>query len=220
MFSEIDKTIFPDSCEVLEIVPQQHYVFPIYKNGSSSLHESMPEQGWRSILNNDIGTITTPITVYLRPPKERFISGVNTFIQILYRDHKNLDLDTILFFVKNYFFLNRHYCPQFFWLINLSKHINTDTPMMFLPMEDISKITNRVSRAGIVPADEKLLDKMKDFNWSALELYFYLDQLLLDRMGKSFTYSELIDDIRINHREVYDLVFLNTLALTNALSKT
>ena len=218
MFSEIDKTIFPDSCEVLEIVPSQLFVYPIFKNGSSSLNESAPKLGWNTIKDSDISKIQTPITVFLRDPKERFISGVNTFLQHCHRDYKDLDTRTILFFVEKYLFLNRHYAPQFFWLINLARY--SQAPLKFQHMNDISQLTSYVTRANVTPSTEEFLENIKNFPWNQLELYFLLDQLLIDRIGTQTTFVDLLNNIKNTHHELYELIFEKTHRIFDVLPKT
>jgi hypothetical protein len=218
MFSEIDKTIFPNNCEVLEIIPSQLYVYPIFKNGSSSLVESIPDFDWKIINQDNIHLIQHPITVFLRDPKERFISGVNTFLQHCHRDYQNLDTRTILFFVEKYLFLNRHYAPQFFWLMNLARY--TSMPLNFCDITDISKLTPVHSRAEIKPPTQEFLTNIKDFPWKKLEVYFLLDQLLIERIGQQLTFLELVDDIKQTHNYLYKLVFDHTHSIFNVLPKT
>jgi hypothetical protein len=218
MFTEIDNIIFPDSCEVLEIVPSQLFVYPIFKNGSSSLNESAPKFGWNTIKESDISNIQTPITVFLRDPKERFISGVNTFLQHCHRDYKDLDTKTILFFVEKYLFLNRHYAPQFFWLINLARY--SQAPLKFQHMNDISHLTSYIPRSSINPPTEKFLESIQNFPWSQLELYFFLDQLLIERVGTQTTFVDLVNDIKNSHYNLYNLIFERTYKIINALPKT
>jgi hypothetical protein len=218
MFSEIDKTIFPENCEVLEIVPSQFYVYPIFKNASSSLRLEQPQQGWKSIYNNDIKYINCPITIFVRDPKERFISGVNTFVQHCI-EQEHLDIDTVLYFVKNFLFLNRHYVPQFHWLINLSRYIDKKSTLLIQSVDEVKNLTKFKSRAGIKPASSEFLDKIQDFPWNRLELYFMLDQLLIDCIGKEITIDNLIDDIRKNHLELYNLIFQQNYNILNVLPK-
>jgi hypothetical protein len=218
MFSEIDNTIFPDSCEVLELVPSQLFVYPIFKNGSSSLTESAPVFGWKTINKSSISQIRSPITVFLRDPKERFISGVNTFLQHCHRDYKDLDSRTILFFVEKYLFLNRHYAPQFFWLINLARY--SRAPLKFQHMNDISQLTSHVTRAGVNPPTEEFLESIHNFPWSQLELYFFLDQLLIERIGTQTTFVDLVNDIKNTHHDLYELIFEKTYRIFDALPKT
>jgi hypothetical protein len=218
MFSEIDKTIFPDSCEVLEIIPSQLVVYPIFKNGSTSLTKSSTRLGWKTIRESDISQIQTPITVFLRDPKERFISGVNTFLQHCHRDYKDLDTRTILFFVEKYLFLNRHYAPQFFWLINLARY--SQAPLKFQHMNDIDQLTSYVTRAGVTPPTEEFLESIQNFPWSQLELYFFLDQLLIERIGTQTTFVDLVNDIKTTHYNLYELIFERTYRIFDVLPKT
>lgn len=218
MFDEIVKTIYPDRCEVLEIVPSHHYVYPIFKNGSSSLHKEQQLQNWSSIFDRDIGLIDVPITVFLRDPKDRFISGVNTFVQQTIRDDPTLDRKTILFFVQKYLFLNRHYVPQFFWLFNLSRF--TNQPLIFKDMSEVSNLTTYNRRAGIIPPDEHFLADVADFPWDALELYFFLDRLLISRIGQTITFSEILSDFKQRFADQYTTVFQRTFALIDGMPKT
>ena len=110
MLSYLDPIIFPDDCEVLEL-SDNRYIYPIYKNGSSSLHQ----MNLRRV--NSFDNIAV-IDVLIREPKQRFLSGVSTYLNNL---DDSLDKDTALYFVKNYLFLNRHFCPQFYWLVNLRR---------------------------------------------------------------------------------------------------
>jgi hypothetical protein len=223
MFNEIDKTIFPERCEVIYLDSSQQYVFPIMKNGSSSFFVQIQKgyrTDWEIITDNDITQIRQPITVFLRPPKERFISGVNTYLQHLDRDYPGLDHKTVLWFVDNYLFLNRHYCPQFFWLVNLNRYLHPTTQLRLCSMSDIDELANMNYRAEVEPPSSEFLESIKDFNWNKLDLYFYLDQVLIDHIGQTVTFSELIKNLRIKHSNLYDLIFKKTQHIIDALPKT
>lgn len=207
MFSEIDKTIFPNSCEVLEIVPSQHYVFPIFKCGKSSLYDSIPSKNWQVIVDHSIGQIHTPVTVFLRNPKKRFISGVNTYLQHIKQDFPDLDQKTVLWFVDNYLFLNRHYAPQFFWILNLSRYLKHDVKLQLRDYRDISALTDIHSKAGISDPSAEFLTNIENFDWKRLEMYFYLDQILTDRIGHDLSIRELIEIVQCQYQEVYNTVF-------------
>ena len=57
MLSPLDRIIFPDRCEVIEVIPSQRYVYPIFKNGRSSLSEAADKNNWRIRINNQIKKI-------------------------------------------------------------------------------------------------------------------------------------------------------------------
>ena len=87
-------------------------------------------------------------------------------------------------------------------------------------MDAINELTLINSRAGIVPPTEQFLDSIKDFPWDSLELYFFLDQMLIDCIGKQTTLIEIVDNIKNNHSELYDLIFQRTYNILNVLPKT
>lgn len=215
MFSDLDNIIFPDSCEVIQ-VPSQHFLYPIYKNGSTSLRTDQETCQWPTYRNSQIAEITDPIIVFIRDPKDRFISGVNTFLQHCHRDRPDLDQQTILWFVQNFLFLNRHYAPQFYWLINLARFSNNK--LVFKGVESVSEYTNLYDRGIIKPPTVEFLKDIEQFPWSKLELYFFLDQLLYDRIGTTATFKEIVEDIKLNRTELYDLIFKRTVETVNALS--
>lgn len=220
MFSELDNIIFPDGCEVIEIVPSQHYVFPIFKCGRSSLTESMDNKGWTFVAEKNISKIKQPITVFLRDPRDRFFSGINTFIQHLQNHDPSLDRKNILYFANRYLFLNRHYAPQFFWLLNLARFIGEDAKIKLCHMTDISKLTDVHSDAGIIPMNAQDKIEMENLDWAKLELFVYLDQILIDHIGQTMSIKEILQHVKQNHSELYKLIFQKTLDLVNVLPKT
>jgi hypothetical protein len=216
VFSELDNIIFPDGCEVIQVT-SQHFLFPIFKCGRSSLTESMQDKGWTFVPESEIKHILDPITVFLRDPRDRFISGVNTFVQHLQGDE--LDTHSVLYFVNRYLFLNRHYAPQFFWLINLLRYAGPNVRVTLKPMSDISLLTHRHSHADVEPITAELLAKIQSFDWSKLELYFYLDQILLDHVNQTVKITDLLEHIKTHHSELYDLTFKRTQDIVNVLPK-
>lgn len=216
MFSEVDSIIFPDSCEVIQVASQQ-FVYPIFKCGRSSLMMSMESKGWSYVPEQDISKITTPIKIFLRNPRGRFLSGVNTYLQHLENEGNGLDQYTVLYFVNRYLFLNRHYAPQFFWLLNLARFSSPDTLVTFSSMTEIGQLTDIHSRAKIVPITNDLKEKINSFDWSALELYHALDQILINHIGNTVTIPEILTHVQDKHPELYDLIFKKTLNITNVL---
>lgn len=178
----------------------------------------MDIKGWTFVPDSQIKGIKDPITVFLRDPRDRFVSGVNTFVQHL--GGEDLDTHTVLYFVNRYLFLNRHYAPQFFWMLNLYRHVGPDTRVTFLPMSAISELTDRHSHADVEPITPELQDRLQGFNWSKLELYFYLDQILLDHVNQTVRVADLLMHIRQDHAELYDLIFKRTQDMVDVLPKT
>lgn len=203
MLTSLDAELFPDSCEVVEIPPHNQWVYLIYKNGNSGLRLLAQQHDWTIYSNNEIFLLDT-IDVYVRDARQRYISGVNTYLQFLKQAQPSLDQNTVLWFVKQYSFLNRHYLPQFHWLANLARFTNPECVFRIRHFDSIDMISNIKSRAGIVPPDPDLSNKiMQD---SKLELWFYLDQILTDLAGQNITWWQLIDHYKTNHGHAYGLV--------------
>jgi hypothetical protein len=210
MFSSIDVIVFPNSCEVIQIASQQ-FVYPIMKNGSSNFYRHIAagnKNNWKILKNEEITKIDSPLITFIRDPRQRFISGVHTFFYHCKRDNPglNLDANTILWFVNNYLFLDRHYAPQFYWLINLSRYCNDNTLFDLRPMTDLSYIVSTHDDADVPPMTEEFVQKLNNFNWEKLELYFYLDQILFDSIGQNVTYRQLLDKVK-KCNDLYKLIF-------------
>lgn len=182
------------------------------------MHQSMQAMEWQFMNLDDIKQIRDPITVFLRNPKQRFFSGVNTYLQHLTAQGLNLNLETVLYYINQHLFLNRHYAPQFFWLLNLARFVGSDARVSLCSVEQISQLTTRHSRAEVEPLTPQLQQQIEKFDWSKLELYFYLDQILVDQIGQTVKISDLIRNVRNNHKELYELVFQKTLDISNVLS--
>jgi hypothetical protein len=194
VLSRIDEIIFPNRCEVIEIPALQRFVYPIYKNGSSSLIEYARQQGYKTFFNEQIKRISI-IDVIFRDPISRFLSGVNTYVYNTKQANPQLDVDTIIYFAENYLFLNRHYAPQLSWIINLSKYTNT---MAVLQLHDMS-ILNKFTPLSIKPNEtdmlsEEVISRLK--NNIHNEMYQRLDYLLLELVGKEVTVNEILAHLK------------------------
>jgi len=105
-------------------------------------------------------------------------------------------------------------------LLNLLKHSRPDICVTLKPMSDISQLTHRNSHANIEPITSELLTQIQSFDWSKLELYFYLDQILLDHMNQTVKITDLLTHIKIDHTELYNLIFKRAQDIVYALPKT
>jgi len=202
MLSQLDNIIFPDRCDVLEIVPSQRYVYPIYKNGSSSLYKS----GFRLVDHDELSNIPV-VDIYVRNPYDRFVTGVNTFLQ----HNAKLDQSTVLHFVNNYLFLNRHFCPQFHWLVNLQRF--TDAKIRINPISALSDIT----ALRINQSEDPLLDEY--LSRDKLHFYLSIDKVLTeDLLGKTVPFKLIVQTIKHRYPEVYKEVIQRSKDLCNVLA--
>lgn len=196
MLSQLDNIIFPDRCEVLEVAPQR-FVYPIYKNGSSSLYMS----GFRLLEHNELVDIPV-IDVYVRNPYDRFITGVNTFL----KHHKELDQATVLYFVKHYLFLNRHFCPQFYWLVNLQRFTNAKIRINHI--NSLSDITTLKDNSN----EDPLLDEY--LSYEKIHFYLSVDKVLTeDLLGQTVTFADIVKRIHTFYPEVYEEIIQRSINL-------
>lgn len=121
MFTRLDDMMYPNKVEVIYFEDHSKYIYPIFKNGSSAIQQTKENNGYKSLINEQIKKLTD-IDVFLRNPKERYTSGFQTYI------HNNPDLDyqTIFHLGQQGYILDRHYLPQVNWLLNLMRYMNPD----------------------------------------------------------------------------------------------
>jgi hypothetical protein len=213
MLSHLDSIIFPDRCEVIEIIPSQRYVYPMFKNGRSSLYHYANKYKLQILLNEQIKKISS-IDIILRNPQERLISGINTFVQMTMRDHPDLDSKTILWFAQNYLFLNRHYAPQFLWLVNLARYLGPNTKLNFLSMDQLTNITQVNRKPGeVLPVTEQLVNQL--INMPNNEMYHRIDQILVNCIGQSIQFDQLIQHIQQQDSTAYDQVVARSQRILN-----
>ena len=114
MFKEWIKLTTAD-CEVIKFSKKLN-IFPIFKNGRSSLVMYAEYNALPIIKNREISGLKN-ITVYIRDPIERFISGVHTFFYLNRLKTNNENLKKI----DNFKVVDRHFIPQSMWLLHLYK---------------------------------------------------------------------------------------------------
>lgn len=204
MLSHLDRTLYPDRCEVLEIVPSQRYVYVIFKNGHSSFLYYKTKNNCRVFINQQIKKINA-IDVIVRDPQERLISGINTYIQHTLRDHPKLDRNTVEWFAQNHLYLDRHYQSQFAWLLNLARYQNEDAKLNFRPMSDIGTITAvDLQPEGIAKVSDQLFDQIGQIKNN--EMYQRIDTVVFDLIGQSLTFKELLQQIKKSDPDAYEYV--------------
>lgn len=219
MLSNIDIILFPERCEIIHLGDSQRCVYPIMKNGSSSFYMQIQygmKPDWQILTQHDKDKITFPLITFIRNPRARFISGVNTYLQHLQRDYPHLDYKTILWFVDHYLFLNQHYCPQFFWLVNLARYFGKDVALDLRSMDDIQALAAINDDALVKPPTREFLNDIKEFDWKKLEVYFFLDQILVDLIGQTVTFEDILCKVK-QQPILNELVLTPTFNLTDVL---
>lgn len=215
MFSQIDNIVFADRCEVYQIGDSQRFVYPIFKNGYSSIERTRNIQGWRTLINQQISRCGE-IEVVLREPVSRFASGVNTYLQKVQQENLDLDPSTVRWFVANHLFLNRHYAPQFSWMCNLARFLDPNTKIKYLDMSAIHTMTDLHRKPpGVEPITEEIS------RWAGTipntEMYIRLDRALVQCVGEYLTWSETKLRIQEFDRDAYQYVTKLTKQISNVL---
>jgi hypothetical protein len=191
MLSRIDDIIYPNRCEVIEIEASQRYVYPIYKNGSTSITEYAEQQGYRRLINEQIQKVSI-IDIILRDPLARFVSGINTFVYNTKQENPHLDVDTIIYFAENYLFLNRHYAPQLSWLININRYMDPKAKFKLHDMSALPKFTPLdVKTVEDNLLNTKTIERLKTNIHN--EMYIRLDSLLLQLVGTEMTFVDVME---------------------------
>jgi hypothetical protein len=200
MLSQLDNIIFPDRCEVLEVAPQR-YVYPIFKNGYSSLTNS----GFRVLEMTELSQLDT-VEIFVREPIERFFSGLSSWID----NNQNFDKDTLVAIAGTHLFFNRHYAPQFHWLVNLRRF--TTAKIKINPVEDLSTVTN----LHLNENKNKVRYNINQF--SKVAFYMQLDKILTETfIGQTVEFPEIVQAVKENHPDVYQEVIQRSIDICSVL---
>jgi hypothetical protein len=200
MRTALDTELFPELCEVVEIPLHNQWVYLIQKNGSSSLRIQQSRDDLAVFTNNEISALDY-VDVYIRDPRARYVSGVNTYLQHLQRDHPELDYLTAFWFARRYKFLNTHYLPQFYWLANLSKHLRNDTKIRLRNFNDFGTIAD-IDFDAFITAPSKEFEEALFKDDTNIELWLFLDQILLDLSGQEMSWSQLLNYYQYKHPDI------------------
>ena len=118
MFKNLTDILTSD-CEVIKFSDEQFF-YPIFKNGRSSLTIYAGRNNLPLLKNKEISNLKK-ITVFLRSPEERFVSGVYTFF---YLTNKRYIDENTLKKIESFDIVDRHFIPQYLWLLHLHKYFN------------------------------------------------------------------------------------------------
>lgn len=200
MYSQIDRILFPNWCEVYQTASHQ-YVYPIFKNASSLLKKKQKQYNWKILVNEQLKKIES-IDVYLRDPFERYVSGVNSYIHWQTQDDSTINDQTLLKYIDRFPFIDRHFCPQYYWLCNLARY--TDATINIRSLQDINKLTDG---EFMRPHDSRgrLISEMEHMRDSK---FLKLDRIIIDTfMNRKTTIQEINKNFKQNHEELYKDIF-------------
>ena len=201
MRTALDTELFPTLCEVVEMPLHNQWVYLIQKNGSSSLRIQQSRDNLAVFTNDEISALDY-VDVYVRNPRARYVSGINTYLQHLQRDHPELDYSTAFWFAQRYKFLNTHYLPQFYWIANVSRYLRKDTKIRLRNFKEFGQITDLNLKPKAVTSPTKQFVEMLFKDDHNIEFWLYLDQILLNLAGQEMTWTELLQYYITNHPDI------------------
>jgi len=193
MFKNLTDILTTD-CEVIKF-NKEEFFYPIYKNGSSSLKTYAERQNLPLLKNKEISNLKK-ITVFLRSPKERFVSGVYTFFHLTNTQFVD---EKILKKIENLKIINRHFVPQYLWLLHLQKYFNGIIELKsvkelykLIPNRDGPWTNNSIVWREITPEDK---NKILSIDY---EKYVEVDEKIIKKyMNRSVELKILIKEFKI-----------------------
>lgn len=166
MLTHWNKTLNTD-CKVIEI--KNHCVYPIYRNGSSSLYKVAET----TFTNNQISKCKL-IHILLRDPEYRFTSGLNEYCR-----QNNLNVKQGYELVANGELIDRHFVPQWLWLLHLYKYYKGN--VLLLPFENIKSY-----------CDIHIHPTQKNESIPLLNNFIDIDKQLMKHIGEEISLEILI----------------------------
>lgn len=180
-----------DPCRVFEVKKDLH-VYPIFKNGRSSVKIYAKANNCATYTDHQLSRLDL-ITVYLRTPRQRFASGVNTYLYLESDSHLDVKL---LDSIERGDTVNKHFVPQYVWLLQLYKHYKGAVNLKpvghlydLIPNRDGPWTDN--SRPW-TPLTKHRRDQILSID---IDPYVRQDELLIDKyMGKTVDLDSIITD--------------------------
>jgi len=166
------------------------FIFPIFKNGKSSIEYYAKENNCEWLFDGQCKRAAS-ITVFLRNPTERFISGVHSFVEFERRKNKKVDYDTMLYAIENLGVVNEHFLPQYFWLENLSKHFRGE--LVIKRVEDLYTFIPYRYAPAIPKITEEQKNKISKIQYRDLK---YDNFLFASYIGLKIPLNELLKKVK------------------------
>jgi len=92
MLTRLDDILYPNKVEVIDFSSIGKFFYPVFKCGNSTLRYAAEDQKFRTLVNEQIRKLDL-IDVFVRDPRERYRSAVQTYMY--YMEKENVDFDTV-----------------------------------------------------------------------------------------------------------------------------
>lgn len=168
---------------------KQKHIYPIFKNGNSSVVAYARDNQVKPLLGQQTRKVDC-ITVYLREPEQRFISGVHSFIEFE-RRKTHIDYGTVLHLIDGHGLSNEHFEPQYFWIKRLAAVFQGE--LQILPVSELLDLIDyreRPAVPAITAEQRRMIDQIQPDHKA--------DRELLQWSGHKtpiHTITERIDDV-------------------------
>jgi hypothetical protein len=177
-------------CEVIQFKNHQ-IIYPIFKNGKTSLENYAIYNKLKIFKNKEISKFQE-IVVFLRDPEERFISGVNTYLE--YKKIQSIkEEEDELKKIEKLKIYDRHFFPQYFWLFYLLKYFRGNIEIK--SVKDLYQlIPNRDSPDGIKKITNIRKNRIKKLNF---QKYVEVDKKIIEKYtNKTIKLESIIKEFK------------------------
>jgi len=191
MFTRLDDILYPNKVEVIHFEDKGKYIYPIFKNGKSSIEKVKIANDYKSLVNEQIQKINN-VDVFLRDPTQRLISGIETYLWWNAKDRPWLDRTTIINQLAEGIIVDRHCLPQLHWIFNLARYLNPDA---LIHLHRLEMLVHYAGRA-FVPEKNSLTEQERQQLLSSTHLQTILkfDKFMLENMtGSGWTVRQLLE---------------------------
>ena len=128
MFTRLDDILYPNKVEVIHFEDHGKYIYPIFKNGRTSIQHAKESNNYKSVVNEQIQKIDS-VDIFLRDPRDRLISGIETYLWWNAKERPWLDRTTIIHQLAEGIITDRHCLPQINWIFSLARFLNSTTQL-------------------------------------------------------------------------------------------
>lgn len=203
MFTRLDDILYPNKVEVLDFSEIGKFFYPMYKCGNSTLRYVAEVKGFKTLVNDQIKNLST-VDAFIRHPRERYRSAVQTYMYWINRQHPELDFNTVYHYIRQGISLDRHLIGQLNWIINLARYLNPEAKIHLHSMAMLSEYTNNtnIEADKLHNLDDQLLDELADN--PRLDFQYRLDQLILNELvGQSWTVNQIMTHLMTRDPTAY-----------------